>query len=152
MPEQPGARRRSESIDLRFVALFVVLTAALLAPGAWQMFAPTDRQDIGDFVSSLTSRVNEAATIIDRRQAVTAQYFASELENLADATDQERGSLLHHPVEPGARSMLSAATDAAETFTQVAEEAALGYDDEPTLRRIRSRLDGLRDKLDGIAG
>jgi hypothetical protein len=147
-----GGGVRAESIDLRVVALFLVLTAALLAPAAWHLTTPTDPQELDDFLSSLRSRANEAAAIIERRDRVTRAYFSSELEELGDATDQERGVLLHRPADAAAASLLPSANALADTFSGIVERAALSYDNLTALQGERGRLDALRAELDRIAG
>ena len=147
-----GEGGRADSIDLRVVAVFLLLTAALLAPSASELVTPSDRQDLDDFLSSLRSRANEAATILDRRDAVTRSYFASQLEDLGDATGQERGILLHRPADEAAGQVLPAATALAEMFVQITERAALSYDDPIALQRERDRLDALRAEVERMAG
>jgi hypothetical protein len=141
MPELSGnaSSRPGQALhtDLRPIALFLILTTALLAPFAWQALLPTDSEDLKDFASTLASDAREAARILDRRDSVTPTYYAAELEDLGDSITSARGTILHRPVQPDVTPLRQQLMELAKTFADATEGAALAWDDAAT--RVRAR-------------
>jgi hypothetical protein len=144
--------RGAEPLDLRIVAVFVVLTLALVAPGIAHALSPLDEQGVQDAASGLESSAREAVALIDHRDATTALTFSAELQDLAGEAQAARDDLRHQAVEPGAAQQRDQLADIAGTFADAAADASLAIDDRARLAKSRSALQKVVDDLQRLGG
>ena len=132
---------------VQVVGAFIAVALALLAPFAYEWLTPTDRQDVGDLLSSLDSDVRDAARTLDLRDELTETYFASQLEDLAELADQSRSMVVVKPYEPAIEQLRDRYVGLAKDFADTAEAAALTYRDADARRRSRAALGALTRQI-----
>jgi hypothetical protein len=146
LPRLPG----SEPLDRRIAIVFLVLTAALLAPSVPGIFEPTDAGALKNAASALDSSARQLLTTIDARDRLTEPYYRAAIDDIGDRVAGIRDEVVHRPVAPDASALKSTVADAADKLAIAADALTVAFDNPSQRTEQRATVADLEQKLKGI--